>query len=277
MHLGRIAGLLGLGGAALLFAPTAAAADSDDDTKQDDSTEGSPNKGSPDKDADKDSDESESPKAGSPAELEAERYAYLNAELKHVEASTERWFAGWTCGFAALALGQYSLAASAPNDGLRAFSIVGAINTTLAFGAMVIAPNTLVSSREKLDTFDATMPQGMYERRRRAEYYLHATTAEEKYWHGPIPIVLAAITSGIGGAILIASYHDTLGGIATMASGVAVTGLQMLTRPSAAQAAWKRYSNRYHPTRNSEVPPDEVDLFLSFAVTPTGGSMTLSF
>ncbi|HEX4448168.1 MAG TPA: hypothetical protein VH044_15575 [Polyangiaceae bacterium] len=270
MHLGRIVGLLGLGGAALLIAPNAAAADSDDDTKQDDSSD----KASGDKDS---SDSEASPKASTPAELEAERYAYLNAELKHVEASTERWFAGWTCGFAALALGQYSLAASAPNDGLRAFSIVGAINTTLAFGAMVIAPNTLVSSREKLDNFDATMPQGMYERRRRAEYYLHATTAEEKYWHGPIPIVLAAITSGIGGAILMTSYKDTAGGIATIASGIAVTGLQMLTRPSAAQAAWKRYSNRYHPTPNSQTPPDQVDLFLSFAVTPTSASMTLSF
>src|SRR6185437_10063680 len=103
--------------------------------------------------------------------------------------------------------------ASAPNPGLREVSLVGAINATLGFGAMLISPNTLLGSREKLDNYDTMMPQGIYERRRRAEYYLRATTAEEKYWHGPIPIVLATVTSGIGGAVLWAGYKQELGGI----------------------------------------------------------------
>jgi hypothetical protein len=247
MHPGRLVGLAGLAGAALLLSPPAAA-----QTKP------------------------ESVATDQESLDENARYAWLDAELKEVEGSTERWYTGWTAAFGWLALGQYAFAASAPNSGLRALSVVGAINSTLGLGAMLIAPNTLSgNAREKLESFDASQPLGAYERRRRAEYLLHATAAEESYYHGPIPLLLAAVVSGAGAFILIRSYDQVLGGIATGCAGVAVTSMQMLTRPSTASNAWKRYVNSTHPVPGSQVPPDQIQMQMS--ITPMGVALTGTF
>jgi hypothetical protein len=261
MHLGRLAALLGLGGAALLLAPSALAQSNDSTADQ-----------GPEKTTD---DESTATKG---AVDDNARYEWLNAELKRVEVPTERWVNGWTAAFGWVALGQYAFAAAAPNAGLREMSIVGAINATLGLGAVLIAPNTLGGdARAKVESFDASTPLGAYERRRRAEYLLHATAAEESFYHGPIPLILATLSSGAGALILWKVYNQDIGAIATLASGVAVTGLQMITRPSAATAAWKHYVNRYHPSPGSQVPPDQVDMYLSFAVTPMGVAANLTF
>jgi hypothetical protein len=295
MHLGRLAVLAGLAGSVLLIAPRASAADSDDESKSDHAAEKSSDA---DKDKDKDADDKDAAekaeKADSNADLEAtipagprtpeqqelDRYNYLSAELARVTKSTESWYAGWTTAFGLVAIGQYTTAAAAPNTGMREFALVNAVNATLGFGAMLIAPNTLSGARERLEVSDTAMPQGIYERRRRAEYYLRATKAEEAYWHSPVPLVLVAITSGIGGAVLWGSYDNLVAGIATLGSGVALGVIQMLTRPSAATQAWKRYSNRYNPTTPTIVAPDQVDMFLSritIAPGPMGGSLSYTF
>ncbi len=244
MHAGRLFGLLGLSGAALAFSPNVAA-------------QSQP-----------------APHAAVEPIDENARYAWLDAELTKIEATTERWYTGWTAAFGWVALGQYSFAAAAPNSGLREVSIVGAINSTLGLGAMLIAPNTLANF-QRLHEFDASSPLGAYERRRRAEYLLHATAAEESFYHSPIPLVLAAITSGIGAYILIHNYDQIVGGWATLGSGVAVTLLQMITRPSSATDAWERYKDKYNPSPGAQVPPDQ--LHLSFAVTPMGAAVNGSF
>jgi hypothetical protein len=245
MHAGRLFGLLGLSGATLVFSSNAVAQS-----------------------------EPKAPPASTSMDDNA-RYAWLDAELVGIEASTERWYTGWTATFAWVAIGQYSFAAAAPNDGLREVSLVGAINSTLGLGAMLIAPNTLDGSLERLHAFDASSPLGAWERRRRAEYLLHATAAEEHFYHSPIPLVLAAISSGVGAFILIRQYDQVLGGWATLASGVGVTLVQMLTRPFSASSAWERYKNRYSPSPGSQVPPDQLNL--SFAVTPTGVGVNGTF
>ncbi len=89
--------------------------------------------------------------------------------------------------------------------------------------------------------------------------------------------MLAAVTSGAGAAVLIAGYNQVLGGLATLGAGLGLTALQMLTRPWAATRAWDRYVNKYHPVPGSQVPPDQVQMFLSFAVTPTSAAVRLDF
>jgi len=126
MHAGRLLGLLGLSGAALLVSSNAAA---------------------------------QSQPAPHDVIDDNARYAWLDAELTEIEGPTERWYTGWTSAFAWVALGQYSFAATAPNTGLREVSIVGAINSTLGLGAMLIAPNTLDGSLERLHAFDASSPR----------------------------------------------------------------------------------------------------------------------
>ena len=137
-----------------------------------------------------------------------------------------------------------------------------------------MAPNTL-GAFERLHQFDASSPLGAYERRRRAEYLLQATAAEERFYHSPVPLILAAITSGIGALVLIRTYDQVVGGWATLGSGVAVTALQMLTRPFSAGDAWRRYVDKYHPSPPSQTPPDQ--LHLSFSVTPTGAALNGTF
>ncbi len=245
MHAGRLLWLLGTSSAAVFFSPSALA---------------------------------QSTPAAPPADTAIDdnaRYAWLDAELTQIEGGTERWYTGWTSVFAWVALGQYSFAATAPNTGLREVSIVGAINSTLGLGAMLIAPNTLSGSLERLHKFDASTPLGAYERRRRAEYLLHATAAEEHFYHSPVPLVLAAISSGAGAFILIRAYDQVVGGWATLASGVGVTLVQMLTRPFSAGNAWDRYTNKYNPAPGSQVPPDQIHL--SFAVTPMGAAVNGTF
>jgi len=245
MHAGRLVGLLGLSGATLLTLSPDAAAQS----------------------------QTGSQAAPEPIDDNA-RYAWLDRELTRIGESTERWYTGWTATFAWVALGQYSFAAAAPNAGLREVSIVGAINSTLGLGAMLIAPNTL-AALERLHQFDASSPLGAWERRRRAEYLLHATAAEESFYHSPVPLVLAAISSGIGALVLIRTYDQVVGGWATLGSGVAVTALQMLTRPFSAGDAWQRYVDKYDPSPGSQVPPDQ--LHLSFSVTPMGAAVNGTF
>jgi hypothetical protein len=251
MYVGRLLGLLGVSSAALFFPSTAAAQ----------SVPAAPSGGA-------------APSAPNAIDDNA-RYAWLDAELTQIEGPTERWYTGWTSAFAWVALGQYSFAATAPNTGLREVSIVGAINSTLGLGAMLIAPNTLSGSLERLHNFDASSPLGAWERRRRAEYLLHATAAEEHFYHSPVPLVLAAITSGAGAFILIRAYDQVVGGWATLGSGVAVTLLQMLTRPFSASDAWDRYKDRYNPSPGSQVPPDQIHL--SFSATPMGAAVNGTF
>jgi hypothetical protein len=242
MHAGRLLGLLGLSGAALLVSSNAAA---------------------------------QSQPATHDVIDDNARYAWLDAELTEIEGPTERWYTGWTSAFAWVALGQYSFAATAPNTGLREVSIVGAINSTLGLGAMLIAPNTLDGSLERLHAFDASSPLGAWERRRRAEYLLHATAAEEHFYHSPVPLLLAAVSSGVGAFILIRTYDQVVGGWATLASGVSVTLLQMITRPFSASNALERYRDKYSPSPGSQVPPDQIHL--SFAVTPNGAAVNGTF
>jgi hypothetical protein len=247
MHPGRLVAFLGLGGAVLSLAPTANA-----------QSEGAPH--------------------AAPSESldDGARYAWLDNELGKVEAPTERWYTGWTATFAWLAVGQYSFAGPSPNAGLREFSLVGAVNSTLGLFAMLAAPNTLGGdAREKLQKFDASTPLGAFERRRRAEYLLNATAAEERFYHSPIPLLLATASSAAGGAILIYGYHQIPAGWGTFGAGVGLTLLQMLTRPFSAGDAWDRYVNRYHPSPNIQVPPDQIHL--SFAVTPMGAAMNGTF
>jgi len=245
MHAGRLFGLLGLSGAAFLTLSPDAAAQS----------------------------QAASRAAPEPIDDNA-RYAWLDRELTPIAESTERWYTGWTATFAWVTLGQFSFAAAAPNTGLREVSIVGALNSALGLGAMLIAPNTL-SALERLHQFDASSPLGAWERRRRAEYLLHATAAEESFYHSPVPLVLATITSAIGALVLIRTYDQVVGGWATLGSGVAVTALQMLTRPFSAGDAWRRYVDKYDPSPGSQVPPDQIHL--SFSATPMGAAVNGTF
>jgi hypothetical protein len=207
--------------------------------------------------------------APAPPSSDEQRYAWLDAELARAEGPTERWYTGWTATYGWLTLGQAALAASAPNAGLRVDAIVGGINSALGLLAMLAAPHTMLGARDRLRRFDASTALGAYERRRRAEYVLHVTAAEERFYGSWIPLAVAVIPSSIGAYVLIHDYHQELAGWATLGAGVGVTLVQVLTRPSIATRAWKRYVDEFHPEPNGQIPPTDM-LDLSFAVTPMG-------
>jgi hypothetical protein len=202
------------------------------------------------------------------------RYAWLSAEIAHIEGPTERWQTGWTWGFAWLAAGEWSLAAAAPKQSLQEDSGVGAVVGTLAFAAMLIQPNTMADAQATLAQYDASTPIGKYERRRHAEYLIKATASEEAYWHSLIPLTLNSAVNIAANSILIAGYHQTLAGALSMGAGEIVTLIQIFSRPYSATHAWERYKKEYHPFAPSEVPPDQDDLMdklhISLAVSPGG-------
>lgn len=172
--------------------------------------------------------------------------------------------------------GQAALAASAPNRGLRVDAIVGGINSALGLFAILTAPHTMLGARDRLRRFDASTALGAYERRRRAEYILHATAAEEHFYGSWIPLAIAVIPSSIGAYVLIHDYDQKLAGWATLGAGVGVTLLQILTRPSIATHAWRRYVDEFHPEHNTQIPPSDL-LDLSLVVTPMGVAATGTF
>lgn len=215
------------------------------------------------------------PATGSPVIDDNARYAWIDAQLAQIEGPTERWFTGWTWTFAWLAAGQAGLAAAAPKPGQVADSAVGAVTSALGLGTMLIAPNTLLGAREQLAKFDATMPQGQYERRRRAEYVLQAVSAEERFQHSWVPHVLHTLANAGGWAVLFFGYKEYLAAWATLGAGFVVGEIQIFTRPWSATNAWEQYVKDYHPIPASQVPPDQIHL--SFSVTPFGAAAQGTF
>ncbi|MGH7270487.1 MAG: hypothetical protein ACREJ3_08650 [Polyangiaceae bacterium] len=205
---------------------------------------------------------------GASAFDDAARYAWLDAEIKPIEASTEKWFGVWTWGYAWVATSQVALAIPAPNDGLRELSLVGASTSFLGFLSMLTLPNTMSGASDTLAKYDASTPFGQYERRRKAEYILQATASEESYEHSVVPFILASVVNGAAAYILVQGYDQVLGGWALFGAGEVATLLQMFTRPFAATHAWDQYKKGYHPAPASEVPPDQIHL--SFDVSPFG-------
>jgi len=212
--------------------------------------------------------------AGGSAGDDDARYAWLSAEIAHIEGPTERWQTGWTWGFAWLAAGEWALTAAAPKQSLQYDSGVGAAIGTLAFLNMMIQPNTMADAQASLAAIDGTTPQGRYDRRRHAEYLIEATSQEEAFWHSLIPFTLNTVVNVAANSALIVGYHQELAGWLSMGAGEIVTLLQIFSRPHSATHAWERYQKNYHPFAPSEVPPDEIDLIqklhLSFAVSPGG-------
>jgi hypothetical protein len=206
------------------------------------------------------------------------RYAWLDAELARIEVPTERWFTDWALAYATLTLADEQLAVITKDPAQRTAAIVGGAGSVLGLLGVALQPNTLAGARERLAAFDATTPLGKYERRRRAEYVLHAVAAEERYWRSPTPHLLALLVSGGSTAVLIAGYHQTTYGLLNLGFGMAIAELQIWTRPTLATQAWHRYANTYHPGQPSEIGPDQVDQFsMSVSLSLFGVGLRGSF
>jgi hypothetical protein len=209
------------------------------------------------------------------------RFEWLAAEIAEIEKPTERWFTGWTWGFAWLTASQISLAAAAPTSGLRADSGVGAVVAGLGLAATISQPNSMLNAQETLRKYDASTPLGRYERRRRAEYILQSTASEERFEHSFIPFVLATVVNGAATYILVHDYGQDLAGWLSCAAGEVVTLIQIFSRPYSATRAWERYTKGYHPFPPSQVPPDQIELpdklHLSFVVSPGGAGARITF
>jgi hypothetical protein len=185
---------------------------------------------------------------------------------------------GWTWGLAWIAAGTASLATVAPTDGQRELAITSSVTGVLGLSATLVQPNTMAGIRGRLDQIDATSTLGRDERRRRAEYALYATAAEEAYWHSWVPHLLGVLVNGGAAAVLIVGFHQTDFGVLQLGLGTFVAECQIWSRPLLASRAWKAYVDAVDAGRPAEVPPDAIDLFsVSLAPTPGGLSVVGSF
>ncbi|HLK39803.1 MAG TPA: hypothetical protein VKU41_23765 [Polyangiaceae bacterium] len=199
---------------------------------------------------------------------DASRMAFLEAELDRAESASQRWFTGWTWGYAWLAAGQASLAVSAPNYDQRVGAGVGAGLSALGFLAMLSTPHTIVGAHDTLSRIDASTPFGLYQRRLRAEGILKASADEERFFHSWVTHVLDVAGSAGAFAVLLAGYKQPVYAWATLGAGIVLSEIQIWSRPFIATHAWKTYSDKYLPT--SEGGMGWADFLLSLVVTPGG-------
>jgi len=209
---------------------------------------------------------------------DAARFARLDADLAEVEGPTERWFTGWEWTYAWATAGNAAFALTTPSADQRTLAIVSGTTSALALAAMAIQPNTLLGERERLAAMDGSTPLGRYERRRRAEYVLHAVASEEHFWRSPIPHVLGIAAAGADAAILIGGFHLT--GLGIVQAGLAITlvEFQIWSRPQTATEKWRRYVDDSHPVPPAQQGPDQNDFFsVSVSAGPGGVGMHGTF
>jgi len=204
----------------------------------------------------------------SPVVDDATRLAWLESELSKAQAASQRWFTGWTWGYAWLAAGQASLAAASPDYNQRVAAGVGASLSALGFLAMLGTPHTIVTAHDALARIDPSTPFGLYQRRLRAEGLLKAGADEERFFHSWVTHAVDLAANAGAAAVLIAGYNQKAFGWATFGAGMVIAELQIWSRPFLATNAWERYEARFHPTSGGAM--GWSDFLLSLSVTPTG-------
>jgi hypothetical protein len=211
---------------------------------------------------------SKEPAPASPVVDDATRLAWLEAELSEAQSASQRWFTGWTWGYAWLSAGQASLAVASPDYNQRVAAGVGASVSALGFLAMLATPHTIVGARDALERIDPSTPLGLYQRRLRAEGLLKASADEERFFHSWITHVVDLAANVGAAAVLIAAYNQKVFGVATLAAGTVIAELQIWSRPFLATRAWSRYEAEFHPTSGGGMGWSEFQLSLS--LTPMG-------
>jgi hypothetical protein len=210
----------------------------------------------------------ERPRAPDPATVDT-RYDEIHAALRRGRPAAKTWWETWTSSYAVLTAGQTVAAVAVEDRGLRADFGVGAVQSVIGLVGMLVAtPTTPIGAVSSLDAMDARTPGARAVRLRRAERLLEKSADEEREARAWYTHVAGGVVNLSGAFVLWLGYDRFATGWASLAGGIVLSELQILTTPTAAIGAWDSYRTRGSVGRRPLRP--------TLSVAPTPGGVVLS-
>jgi len=172
-------------------------------------------------------------------------------------AATRLWYFGWTGTYALVAGANVALTFAASDPGLRAVGRVGAIKAGLGLLATaVLVPPALGPLPCEPDTAESAVARAACEAR--IETRLAASADFERFGRSIWPHVATA-TVNVAGGLYLWLHDDRLGSaLISAVTGIAVSELQIVTRPTIARDA--------RPPPTLGIAPTQGGAIMSFAV-----------
>jgi hypothetical protein len=207
------------------------------------------------------------PAAADPALADTDaRYAAIVSALADGESAARLWWIAWTAGFAALTVGEGTVAIATHDPGTRAEAIVGMSSSAIGVGGMLLLTSRAAFTyRGRLARLDASTPEARLARLREAERNLDEAADDETAGRSPWAHLGGDAIVLAGSFVLWAGYHRYASGWLNLIGGTISTEAQILSRPTAAIEARRAY--RAGTLRSSTTP-------LTWTLLPTfGGAM----
>jgi hypothetical protein len=196
------------------------------------------------------------------------RTASIVSALADGESAARLWWVGWTVGFAALTVGEGTVALATHDAGVRADAVVGLSGSALGTGTMLfLASRAAFAYRGRLDAIDPSTPEGRRARLVEAEKILDEAADDEAFGRSLIVHLGGDAVVLASSFVLWAGYHRYASGWLNLISGTAVAEAQILTHPTAAITARKAYRAG---TSKPSAPA------LTWTLTPGLGAATLT-
>jgi hypothetical protein len=196
------------------------------------------------------------------------RYAFIQAELARDDPYARQWWTVWTVLYSASVVGGGVVAAVSSSHETRVSTGVLAAKSVVGVGSLALTYRGLFAREPELN--DST-PEPPAMRLARAESILERRARAETAWTGWRAQVGSLAVNLGAGAVLWFGYGLHRAAIIDVASGVAVSEVEILTAPNPAIDSLRRY-------RAGELaPPTQQRLSWSVFPIPGGGGLRLSF
>jgi hypothetical protein len=206
-----------------------------------------------------------------PADDTDARYAAIGSALADGESAARLWWVAWTTGFAALTLGEGTVAIVTHDPGTRADAVVGMSGSALGVGAMLLLTSrSAFAYRGRLARCDASTPEARLARLREAERILDEAADDETGGRSPWAHLGGDAVVLAGSFVLWAGYHRYASGWLNLIGGTISTEAQILTRPTAAIEARRAY-------RAGRLRPNAPTFTWTLMPTLGGATLTGSF
>jgi hypothetical protein len=203
-----------------------------------------------------------------PEEVDA-RYSAITSALEQGEGRAKLWWYGWTLGFAAITVGEGTLALATHDEATRVDAIISATGSALGGGAMlIVVSRSAFAYRDRLADIDASTPQGRLARLHEAEKILDEAADDEIGGHSIFAHLASDAITLAGTFVLWAGYHEYALGWLNLIGGTLTGEAQIFTKPTAAIEARRAYrAGRLGPVAPSS---------FSWTVIPGVGGVTLA-
>jgi hypothetical protein len=197
-----------------------------------------------------------------------QRSAFIRAELARGDPHEREWWTVWTVLYSASVVGSGTVAVVTRSHDTRASLGVLAAKSAVGVGSLALTRLALLAREPELN---ASTPEPPAIRLAREESILERRARAESAWRGWRAQVGALAVNLGAGAVLWFGFGLHRAAVIDVASGVAVSEVEILTAPNAAIDSLRRY-------RAGELTP-RAEQRLSWSVFPVpgGGGLRLCF